>query len=92
MADKFEKCQDCVNRKEYGCFLDGNCEEEKPSISSMWAIEYEPYYCNMCGEFAGYRLNTAKFTGICSFECAVKYRKLGRFPEPMDKRLNNGGS
>lgn len=46
---------------------------DEPSVASIWAIDYAPYYCNICGEFAGYRPRDAHFVGICSFKCAKRY-------------------
>jgi len=54
---------------------------DEPSVASMWAIDYAPYYCNICGEFAGYRPQNAKFIGVCSFKCARKYLDLIRSGE-----------
>jgi len=56
--------------------VDGVKYDNTPSVASFWAIDYEPYYCNICGNFAGYRPNNQKFIGICSFECARKYLEL----------------
>jgi len=50
----------------------------EPSVASMWAIDYAPYYCNICGEFAGYRPQNVKFIAICSFKCARKYLEFIR--------------
>ena len=58
---------------------------DEPSLASVWAIDYEPYRCNICGEFAGYRPNDTNFVGICSFKCARKYLELKREEAHNDK-------
>ena len=63
--------------------VNGVSYDDSPSVASIWAIDYEPYYCSICGEFAGYRPNYLRFTGICSFGCAKKYRNLKETKQVM---------
>lgn len=63
--------------------IDGIVYDDSPSVASIWAIDYEPYYCNICGGFAGYRPNHLHFTGVCSFGCAKKYLN-----ERTEERVN----